>query len=334
MQFDQLKRRELITLLGSAATAWPLAARAQQGARMRRIGMLMNRLANDPQSRLQAAAFQQRLQELGWTNGVNVRLEYRWGAGDANQYSKYAAELVALASEVIVAIGGTSVEALQQVTRAVPIVFVQVTDPVSRGLVANLARPHGNTTGFLQFEFVICGKWLELLKQIAPRVTRVAVLRHPGQFSGIGQMAVIQSAAAAFGIELTPVDVREADAIEQGLKAFAQGANQGIIVTAAAKAEIHRPLIMDLAARYQWPAVYPYRVYVAEGGLISYGPNVLDEFRRAADYVDRIFKGEKAAHLPEQAPTRYELAVNLKTAKTLGLEIPASVLARADEVIE
>ena len=328
-----LGRREFITALAAAA-AWPLAARAQQPQRIRRVGVLMNRVADDPQSRLHVAAFQQRLQELGWTNDANVRIEYRWGAGDASQYRKYAGELVALVPDVIVAIGGTSVEALQQVTRAVPIVFVQVTDPVSRGLVANLARPHGNTTGFLQFEFVICGKWLELLKQIAPRVTRVAVLRDPGQFSGIGQMAAIQSAAPAFGIELTPIDVREADTIERGLKAFAQGANQGIIVTAAAKAEIHRGLIMNLAARYQWPAVYPYRVYVAEGGLISYGPNVIDEFRRAAGYVDRILKGEKPSHLPVQAPTKYELVINLKTAKALGLEVPPMLLTAADEVIE
>jgi putative ABC transport system substrate-binding protein len=331
---SDMRRREFITLLGGAAAAWPLGARAQQRERMRRVGLLMNRVADDPQSRLHVAAFQQWLKELGWTNDANIRIEYRWGAGDADQYRKYAAELVAVASEVIVAIGGTSVEAAQQITRAVPIVFVQVTDPVSRGLVASLARPHGNTTGFLQFEFVICGKWLELLKQIAPRVTRVAVLRHPGQFSGIGQMAAIQSALPAFGIELTPIDVREADAIERGLKAFAQGANQGIIVTAAAKAEIHRGLIMDLAARYRWPAVYPYRIYVAEGGLISYGPNVLDELRRAAGYVDRILKGEKPADLPVQAPTKYELVVNLKTAKALGLEVPPSVLARADKVIE
>src|SRR5262249_10006183 len=331
---DRVKRREFVTLLGGAAAVWPLAARAQQRERMRRVGVLMNRVADDPQSRLHVAAFQQRLKELGWANDANIRIEYRWGAGDANQYMKYAAELVAAASEVIVAIDGTSVEAVQQVTRAVPIVFGQVTDPVSRGLVASLARPHGNTTGFLQFEFGICGKWLELLKQIAPRVTRVAVLRHPGQFSGIGQMAAIQSALPAFGIELTPIDLREADAIERGLKAFAQGANQGIIVTAAAKAEIHRGLIMDLAARYQWPAVYPYRAYVAEGGLFSYGPNVMEESRRAAGYVDRILKGEKPSPLPVQAPTRYELAVNLKTAKNLGLEIPTSVLARADEVIK
>jgi putative ABC transport system substrate-binding protein len=329
-----MKRREFIALLGGAAAAWPLAARAQQPQRIRRVGVLMNRVADDPQSRLHVAAFQQRLQELGWTNDANVRIEYRWGAGDASQYRKYAGELVALASDAIVAIGGTSVEALQQVTRAVPIVFVQVTDPVSRGLVASLARPHGNTTGFVQFEFVICGKWLELLKQIAPRVTRVAVLRDPGQFSGIGQMAAIQSAVPAFGIELTPIDVREADTIERGLKAFAQGANQGIIVTAAAKAEIHRGLIMNLAARYQWPAVYPYRVYVAEGGLISYGPNVIDEFRRAAGYVDRILKGEKPSHLPVQAPTKYQLVVNLKTAKALGLEVPPMLLTAADEVIE
>ena len=326
-----MRRRAFIALLASAAAAWPRAARVQQRERMRRVGVLMNRVADDPQSRLHVAAFQQRLKELGWTSDANIRIEYRWGAGDANQYSKYAAELVAAASEVIVAIGGTSVEAVQQVTRAVPIVFVQVTDPVSRGLVASLARPRGNTTGFVQFEFVICGKWLELLKQVAPRVSRVAVLRDPGQFSGIGQMAAIRSAGPASGIELT---VREANAIERSLKAFAQGANQGIIVTATAKPEIHRRLIVDLAARYQWPAVYPYRVYVAEGGLISYGPNVIDEFRRAAGYVDRILKGEKPADLPVQAPTKYELIINLKTAKALGLEIPPTLLARAGEVIE
>jgi putative ABC transport system substrate-binding protein len=312
----------------------PLAARAQQAERMRRVGVLMTRVADDPQSRLQVAAFQQRLQELGWTNDANVRIEYRWGAGDAGRYRKYAGELVALASDVIVAVGGSSVEALRDVTRAVPIVFVQVSDPVSRDLVASLARPHGNITGFVQFEFAMCGKWLELLKQVAPRVSRVAVLRDPGQFSGNGQMAAIQSAAPAFGIELTPIDMREADAIERGLKALAQGANQGIIVTATAKAEIHRRLIMDLAARYRWPAVYPYRVYVAEGGLISYGPNVIDEFRRAAGYVDRILKGEKPAHLPVQAPTKYELVINRKTAKALGLQVPPMLLARADEVIE
>src|SRR5499433_4445866 len=220
-----MKRRDFITLLGGAAVAWPLTARAQQGERMRRVGVLMTRVADDPQSRLQVAAFQQRLQELSWTNDVNMRIEYRWGAGDAGQYRKYAAELVALASDVIVAVGGSSVEALQEVTRAVPIVFVQVTDPVSRGLVASLARPRGNTTGFVQFEFVICGKWLELLKQVAPRVSRVAVLRDPAQFSGIGQIASIRSAGPASGIELTPVDVREANAIERSLKAFAQGAN-------------------------------------------------------------------------------------------------------------
>src|SRR5260370_24928652 len=269
-----LGRREFITALAAAA-AWPCAARAQQRERMRRVGVLMNRVGDDPRSRLHVAAFQQRLQELGWTNDANIRIEYRWGAGDASQYRKYAGELVALASDAIVAIGGTSVEALQQVPRAVPIVFVQVTDPVSRGLVANLARPHGNTTGFLQFEFVICGKWLELLKQIAPRVTRVAVLRDPGQFSGIGQMAAIQSAAPAFGIELTPIDMREAHAIERGLKAFAQGANQGIIVTATAKSEIHLRLIMDLPARYRCPAAYPYPIYVLLSGPLSYGPTIL-----------------------------------------------------------
>ena len=329
-----MKRREFITLLSGVAVAWPLAARAQQAERMRRIGVLMTRAADDPQSRLQAAAFQLRLQELGWTNDANIRIGYRWGGGDVSKYRKYAAELVALASDVIVAVGGSSVEALQEVTRAVPIVFVQVTDPVNRGLVANLVRPYGNMTGFLQFDFVVCGKWLELIKQVAPRVSRVAVLRDPGQFSGIGQMAAIRSAGPASGIELTPVDVREANAIERSLKAFAQGANQGIIVTATAKPEIHRRLIVDLAARYQWPAVYPYRVYVAEGGLISYGPNVIDEFRRAAGYVDRILKGEKPSHLPVQAPTKYELVINVKTAKTLGLEVPPSLLARADEVIE
>jgi putative ABC transport system substrate-binding protein len=328
-----MRRREFITMVGSAA-AWPVAVHAQQPEQKRRIGVLMNVTADDPEGQARITAFAQGLQEAGWTVGRNVRVEYRWGGGDADQYRKYAAELVALPSDVILAAGGTSVGAVEQATRTVPIVFVQVTDPVTRGLVASLSRPGGNATGFMMFEFAISGKWLELLKQIAPLVTRVAVLRDPSQFNGVGQMAAIQSVAPSFGVELSPVDVREADEIERGLTAFAHGTNRGLIVTAATKAEVHRDLITNLAARYRLPTVYPYRDYVTKGGLISYGPDVYDEFRRAAGYIDRILKGEKSADLPVQAPTKYELVINLRAAKAIGLEVPATVLARADEVIE
>jgi len=329
-----MRRREFITLLGGAAAAWPFAARAQQGERMRRIGVLMDTAADDPLSPVRIAAFMQGMHQAGWSDGRNVRIDYRFSAGDADLYRRYAAELIALAPEVILVVGGTAVGAVEQATRTVPIVFVYVSDPVSRGLVASLARPGGNATGFLQFEYAISGKWLDLLKQMIPRLTRVAVLRDATQFSGVGQMASIQSAAASLGVELTPVNVRDAEEIKGGLTPFAREPNVGLIVTASSKAEFHRRLIIDLAARLRLPSVYPNRVYVTEGALLSYGPDILDHFRRAAEYVDRILRGEKPADLPVQAPTRYELVINLKTAKALGLDVPPTLLARADEVIE
>ena len=327
-----MKRREFITLLGGTAAAWPLAARAQQGERMRRIGVLMNLAADDPQSPVRIATFLLGLQESGWTDGRNLRIDYRWGAGDPDRYRRYAAELVALAPDVILAVGA-SLGPLLQATRTVPVVFAQVADPVGAGFVASLARPGGNVTGFMEFEFSISGKWLELLKQIAPRVTRVAVLRDTIA-SGIGQFGAIQSVAPSLGVEVTPLDVRDADEIERAITAFAREPNGGLVVISGPSAATHRALIITLAAQHQLPAVYPYRYYVAEGGLISYGPDNLDQYRRAAGYIGRILKGEKPADLPVQAPTKYALAINLKTAKALGLEVPATLLARADEVIE
>ena len=329
-----MRRREFLGVLGGAAASWPLAARAQQPERVRRLGVLENKAANDPESPKEMAALLGGLQERGWTLGSNLQIEYRWGAGDANLYRKYAAELVALAPDVILAVGGTTVGALQQATRTVPIVFVEVTDPVNRGLVASLARPGGNATGFTQFEFSIAGKWLELLKQIAPNVTRAAVIRDPSQFSGIGEAAAIQTMAPSLGVEVSPVDARDVSEIERAITLIARDSNGGLIVTASASAVRHRELIITLAAQHRLPAVYYFRYYVTSGGLISYGPDPVDPFRRAADYVDRILKGEKAADLPVQVATKYELVVNLKTAKALGLTIPPSVLARADEVIE
>jgi len=331
-----MRRREFITVLGGAAAAIaaPRAARAQPGERMRRIGLFFPGTADDPDAQLRAAAFMQGLQELGWTLGRNLRIDYRWGAGDAERIRKYAAELVALAPDVIVASGGTTVGPLQQVTRTLPIVFLQVVDPVSGGYVASLARPGGNATGFVAFEYSIGGKWLELLKQMAPRVTRVAVLRDLGLASGSGQLGAIQAAAPSFGVELTPVDVRDAGAIERAVTAFARSSSRGMIVTSSALASVHRGLILALASRHRLPAIYSSRNYVADGGLICYGPDVYEPVRRAAGYVDRILEGEKPADLPVQAPTKYELVINLKTAKALGLEVPPSLLSIADEVIE
>jgi putative tryptophan/tyrosine transport system substrate-binding protein len=328
-----MKRRQFITLLGGAA-AWPLAARAQQPDRMRRIGVLMALAADDAESPARITAFAQGLQELGWTDGRNVRIDHRWGAGDPDRIRKYAAELVALAPDVILAVGGATVGALQQATRTVPIVFTQAADPVGSGFVASLARPGGNATGFTLFEFGISAKWLELLKEISPGVTRVAILRESANPAGIGQLGAIQVAAPSLGVELTPVDVRDADEIERAVAAFARSSNCGLIVLAGPSAIVHRGLISTLALRHRLPAVYPYRFYVTSGGLISYGPDSIDPHRRAAAYVDRILKGEKPADMPVQAPTKYELAINLKTAKALGLEVPATLLARADEVIE
>jgi putative ABC transport system substrate-binding protein len=327
-------RRDFITLLGGAAAAWPLAARAQQASQIRRIGVLMNLAEDEAEAPRRVGAFLQGLQELGWTDGRNVRIDYRWAGGDAERIRRSAAELVALAPDVILANASPSVVALQQATRTVPIVFVNVADPVGAGFVEGLARPGGNATGFTLFEYGISGKWLELLKEIAPRVARVAVLRDPAIAAGSGQLGAIQSVAPSFGVELSPLGVRDAPEIERAVTAFARSSNGGLIVTASGLANIHRDLIITLAARHRLPAVYSYRFFVAGGGLISYGPDRVDPYRRAAGYVDRILKGEKPADLPVQQPTRYELVINLKTAKALGLEIPPALLARADEVIE
>jgi putative tryptophan/tyrosine transport system substrate-binding protein len=327
-----MRRREFITHLGGAA-AWPLAARAQQTERMRRIGVLMNFTSDDPVSQDRLAAFVQGLQELGWTVGRNLQIDYRWGAGNVERYRTFAAELVALTPDVLVTAGAPAVEALQRATRTVPIVFTNVTDPVGGGLVASLARPGGNTTGLTLSEYGLSGKWLELLKEIAPRVTRAAVLRDPVAV-GIGQFAAIQAVAPSLQMELSPVDVRDASEIERAVTAFADRPNGGLIATVSAPTAIHRELIIALATRHKLPAVYPLRFYVTSGGLISYGPDSMDPYRRAAGYVDRILKGESPADLPVQNPTKYELVINLKAAKALGLDLPASVLARADEVIE
>jgi putative ABC transport system substrate-binding protein len=328
-----MRRREFITLLGVAA-AWPLAARAQQAERMRRIGVLMNVPADHPVGQARIAAFLQRLAQLGWTDGRNVRIEYRWAAGDAEDIRRHAAELAALAPEVILAPGSATAVPLLQATRTVPLVFVHATDPVGAGFVDSLARPGGNATGFTLFEYGISGKWLELLKQIAPGVTRVAVIRDPALASGAGQLGAIQSVAPAFGVELRPVGMRDAGEIDRAVAAFARLPNGGLILTASTLAQVHRNLIVTLAARHKLPAVYFERFFAAAGGLISYGPDLVDQYRQAAGYVDRILKGEKPADLPVQAPTKYELVINLKTAKTLGLEVPPMLLARADEVIE
>jgi putative ABC transport system substrate-binding protein len=330
-----MQRREFITLLGGAALAWPRAARAQQADRMRRVGVLDSRAADDPEGQARRAVFLEGLQELGWTDGRNVRIDYRWAAADVDRNRKYAAELVALAPDVILASASASVAALRQTTRTVPIVFVNVIDPVGAGLVASLARPGGSATGFTLFEYSLSGKWLGLFKEIAPNLTRIAIVRDPATSAGIGQFAVIQAMAPpSFGVELSLIDVRDPGEIERDVAAFARESNGGLIVTASSGAVVHRELIIMLAARHRLPAVYPFRYFVTSGGLISYGPDTIDQFRQAAGYVDRILKGEKAADLPVQAPTKYELAINLKTAKALGLTVPPSLLARTDEVIE
>jgi ABC-type uncharacterized transport system substrate-binding protein len=329
-----MRRREFITLIGGAAT-WPFAVRAQQPNGMRRIGVLMSLAADDRQGKARLLAFVQGLRELGWTEGRNVRIDIRWAAANAAaDASKYAGELVALAPDVILASGGAIVGALLQATRTVPIVFTQTPDPVGAGFVATLARPGGNVTGFTAFEYGMGGKWLELLKEIAPRVTRAGLLRDPAIAQGIGQFGAIQSVAPSLGLEVSPVDVRDAGEIERAVAAFARGSNGGLIVTGSGLAIIHRELIITLAARYKLPTVYFLRVFVSDGGLIAYGPDSIDPHRRAAAYVDRILKGEKPADLPVQVPTKYELVINLKTAKALNLKIPPAVLARADEVIE
>jgi putative ABC transport system substrate-binding protein len=333
-----MRRRDFITLLGGAAAAWPLAGRAQQGEWMRRVGVLMLGLAIEEQNRLQIAALEQGLQQLGWAVGRNMQIDIRWGGRPgvetAEAIRKYAAELVALAPDVILAQSSQVTAALQQQTRDVPIVFVTVIDPVGAGFVESLARPGGNVTGFLLHEYGLSGKWLELLKEIAPRVTRAAVLRDATIAAGSGQLGAIQSVAPQLGVELRPIGVRDADEIERGIAAFVRGSSGGLIVTGSGLALIHRELIVTLAARHKLPAVYYRRVYVTDGGLVSYGPDFADQFRRAAGYVDRILKGDKPTDLPVQAPTKYELVVNMKTAKALSLDMPATVLAHADEVID
>jgi putative tryptophan/tyrosine transport system substrate-binding protein len=330
-----VRRREFITVLASAAAAWPLAARAQQGEGIRRIGVLMASAADDSENQARMAAFLQGLAQLGWTDGRNLWIDTRWATTNADDLRRHAAELAALAPDVLIAATGTATAApLLQATRIVPIVFVIVIDPVGAGFVASLARPGGNATGFTAFEYGVSGKWLELLKEVAPGVTRVAVLRDPAVASGIGQFAAVQAVAPSLGVELSPIDTRDAPEIERAVTVFARSGNSGLIVTPSPVANRHRELITALAARHNLPAVYAFRFYVTAGGLISYGPDTIDQYRRAAAYVDRILKGEKPADLPVQAPTKYELVINLKTAKALGLEIPSSVLARADEVIE
>jgi putative ABC transport system substrate-binding protein len=325
-----MRRREFITLLGGAA-AWPLAARAQQPGPVRRIGVYIATAADDPEGQARNAALLQGLQQLGWTVGQNVRIDYRWGAGD---FREYARELVDLAPDVILANGGTIMVPLQQAARTVPIVFVQVTDPVGSGYVASLARPGGNITGFTQFEFGIGAKWLELLKQVAPAVKRAAVLRNPSTRGGVAQFAAMQAVAPALGIELSPLDVRDAAEIERAITAFARTPNGGLIIEPDPFVIAYRMQIIALAARLRLPAVYAYRYNVEEGGLMSYGPDSIGQYRLAAGYVDRILKGEKPADLPVQAPTKYETVINLKTAKALGLAVPPILLALADEVIE
>jgi len=328
-----MRRREFITLLGGAAT-WPLAARAQQRERMRSVGVLTPFAAHNTEGQNRVTAFAQALQQLGWSVGQNARLHYRWGDGTSATMQKYAAELVALAPDVILADSSAALSPLLQATQTIPIVFAIVADPVGAGYVETLARPGGNATGFTPFEYGVAGKWLELLKEIAPRVTRAAVLRDPAIAAGPGQFGALQAVAPSLGVELRAVNVRDADEIERSIAGFAQGSNGGLVVTGSAAAAAHRDLIVTLAARHRLPAVYNARLYGERGGLVCYGADFLDQFRRAAGYADRILKGEKPADLPVQAPTKYELVINLKTAKALGLDVPPSLLARADEVIE
>jgi putative ABC transport system substrate-binding protein len=328
-----MKRREFITLVGSAAAAWPLTARGQQADQLRRVGVLMNAI-DDADQQASLAAFLQALQKSGWMDGRTIRIDTRWARGDVRAMSRDAAELVALAPDAILVTGTVGLGPLLQATRTIPIVFVNVADPVGAGFVDSLARPGGNVTGFLQFEYTLSAKWLELLKQIAPGVTRVAVLRDAAMTSGIGQFAVIQSAAPSVGAEVSTINVRDAGEIERAVTAFARAPNGGLILTASALAVVHRELVIALAAKHKLPAVYYRRYFVTTGGLVSYGYDVVEQYRGAAGYVDRILKGEKPADLPVQAPTKYELVINLKTAKALGLDVPPTLLARADEVVE
>jgi putative ABC transport system substrate-binding protein len=329
-----MRRREFLTLLGGASAAWPLAAHGEQGKHMQLIGILMPFGATEPQYQARISAFLQGLQKLGRVDGGTVRIEYRASAGNADEIRKFATELVALGPEVILATGVSTVVPLQQATSTVPIVFAVVPDPVGAGLVDSLSRPGGNVTGFSAFEYGVSGKWLEVLKEVAPLVTRVAVLRNAAISAGIGQFAAIQSAAPSLGVELTPMNVRDASEMERAISAFARTPNSGLIVTGSALVAAHRDLLVALTAEHKLPAVYYDHLFVTAGGLISYGTDVLEQYRLAAGYVDRILKGERPADLPVQAPTKYEMAINLKTAKLLGVTIPPSLLATADEVIE
>jgi putative tryptophan/tyrosine transport system substrate-binding protein len=329
-----MRRREFIAAIGGAAAAWPLAARAQQPERMRRVGVLSPLAADDPQAQARLVVFVRGLQQFGWTDGRNVRIDTRWAAGDAERIRRYAAELVALAPDAILTTGTVTVGPLLEATRTVPIVFAQVPDPVGAGFVDSLAQPGGNVTGFTSFEYGMSAKWLELLKQIAPAVSRVAVLRDPAISGGTGQFGALQAVAGSFGVVVSPVNVRDPSEIERTIAAFAQRPDGGLVVTASGLASLHRNLIVSLAALHKLPAVYWERFLVVVGGLMSYGADGIEQYRQAASYVDRILKGEKTADLPVQAPTKYELVINLKTAKALGLTVPDALLARADEVIE
>jgi putative tryptophan/tyrosine transport system substrate-binding protein len=328
-----MTRREFITLLGSLAAGWPLAARAQQPERVRRIGVLFSLAEDDVESVTRRAAFEQALKALGWIHGSNLRIDYRWAAGDAELIRKFVAELVASAPDVIVTSGSLTAGPMTRATRDIPIIFLQVIDPVGSGLVESMAQPGGNVTGFMQFEYSLAGKWLELLKELAPNLSRVAVLRDAMSAPGIGQFAVIQAMAPPHHVELSPINASDLAEMERGIAAIARIPNAGLVVTVGRTA-VRRDLVVAAAAKHRLPAIYPYRYYASDGGLISYGPDTIEPYLRAAGYVDRVFKGEKPANLPVQAPTKYHLAINLKTAKALGLTVPPSLLARADEVIE
>jgi len=329
-----MRRRQFLELLGGVAASYPFSLRAQQADRMRRVSVLVGLAADTTEGQAALAVFVQALRDMGWVDGRNVKIEARWSGGHADDARKYAAELASLAPDVLVATGGASVGALLDASKSIPVVFANVPDPVGSGFVESLSRPGGRATGFIQFEYNLSGKWLGLLKQVAPRVTNVAVLWDPTIIAGVGQFAVIQSIAPSLGVELRAINVRNPEEIERGVTAFARLANGGMIVSGSALAIIHRELIVNLAARYRLPAVYFQKIFVTTNGLISYGADFTDQYRRAAGYVDRILKGEKAADLPVQAPTKYELAINLKAAKELDLSIPPSLLASADEVIE
>ncbi len=328
-----MQRREFIMLVGGAAAAWPLAARAQQVERVRRIGVLNSLAEDDPESVMRRAAFERTIRELGWINGGNLRIDYRWARNDPELIRKFVGELVALAPDVIVTSGSVVVGPMVRATQNIPIVFLQVIDPVGSGLIESMAHPGGNVTGFTQFEYSLAGKWLELLKEVVPNVSRVAVLRDATRGPGIGQFAVIQAMAPPHRVELSPINAGDPAEMERGIAAFARTSNAGLIVTVGGTA-VRRDLIVAAAAKYRLPAIYPYRYFASDGGLISYGPDTIEPYVRAASYVDRIFKGEKPADLPAQAPTKYQLAINLKTAKALGLTVPSSLLTRADELIE